>query len=166
MTNKNYTIVDDFLSEEDFKKMCEVITDTGFDWHLEDKITLEQKDKDIFFYLCHVFYNQSSLYQSKFFEVIFPLLKKLEPKALMRVKANLYLNHGLGIKEHAEHTDYPFEHKGALYSLNTCDGYTKINGEKIPSVANRMIFFNPSKPHCSTSCSDTKTRMNININYF
>ena len=33
-------------------------------------------------------------------------------------------------------------------------------------VANRIIFFDPSVPHCSTSCSDSKTRMNININYF
>ena len=118
------------------------------------------------YYLCHVFYNQTNLYQSKFFELIFPLLKKIDPKALIRAKANLYLNQGIGVKEHATHTDYPFEHKGALYCLNTCDGYTKIGDEKIPSVANRIIFFDASKPHCSTSCSDAKTRMNININYF
>ena len=46
MTNKNYTIIDDFLPEDDYKKIYEVITDTGFDWHLADKITLEQEDKD------------------------------------------------------------------------------------------------------------------------
>lgn len=163
---KNYTMIDNFLPEEEHKKILEVMSDTGFDWHLADKITIEQKDEDIFFYLCHVFYNQTSLYQSSFFELMFPLLKKIDPKALVRAKANLYLNQGLGVKEHASHTDYPFEHKGALYCLNTCDGYTKIGDEKIPSVANRIIFFDPSKPHCSTSCSDTKTRMNININYF
>ena len=60
---------------------------------------------------------------------MFPLLKKIDPK-VVRAKANLYLNQGLGVKEHASHTDYPFEHKGA-YSLNTCDGYTKIGDEKI-----------------------------------
>ena len=163
---KNYTMIDNFLPEEEHKKILEVISDTGFSWHLTYKITIEQKDEDIFFYLSHVFYNQTSLYQSSFFELIFPLLKKIDPKALIRAKANLYLNQGIGVKEHATHTDYPFEHKGALYSLNTCDGYTKIGEEKIPSVANRIIFFDASKPHCSTSCSDSKTRMNININYF
>ena len=163
---KNYTMIDNSLPEEEHKKILEVMSDTGFDWHLADKITIEQKDEDIFFYLCHVFYNQTTLHQSNLFELIFPLLKKIDPKALVRAKANLYLNQGLGVKEHASHTDYPFEHKGALYCLNTCDGYTKIGDEKIPSVANRIIFFDPSKPHCSTSCSDTKTRMNININYF
>jgi hypothetical protein len=162
----NYEIVDNFLPEEEYKKIFEVMKDTGFDWHLADKITIEQKEKDIFFYLAHVFYNQTSLYQSTFFQLMFPLLKKIDPKALIRVKANLYLNQGLGVVEHAEHTDYPFAHKGALYSLNTCDGYTKIGKEKISSVKNRIIFFDPSIPHCSTSCSDSKTRMNININYF
>ena len=44
--------------------------------------------------------------------------------------------------------------------------FAKIGKEKIPSVKNRIIFFDPSIPHCSTSCSDSKTRMNININYF
>ena len=159
-------IIDNFLPEEDYKRILEVMSDTGFDWHLADKITIEQKDKDIFFYLCHVFYNQTSLQQSSFFELIFTLLKKVDPKALIRAKANLYLNQGLGVKEHASHTDYPFPHKGALYSLNTCDGYTKIGEEKIPSVANRIIFFDPAEHQCSTYCSDTKTRMNININYF
>lgn len=162
----NYEVVDNFLPEEEYKKIFDVIKDTGFEWHLADKITIEQNEKDIFFYLSHVFYNQTSLYQSTFFPLIFPLLKKIDPKALIRVKANLYLNQGLGVVEHAEHTDYPFTHKGALYSLNTCDGYTKIGKEKIPSVANRIVFFDPSILHCSTSCSDTKTRMNININYF
>lgn len=135
-----YEVVDNFLPEEEHKKIFEVMKDTGFDWHFADKITIEQKEKDIFFYFCHIFYNQTSLYQSTFFQLMFPLLKKIDPKALIRVKGNLYLNQGLGVKEHAEHTDYPFKHKGALYSLNTCDGYTKIGNEKIPSVKNRIIF--------------------------
>ena len=74
---KNYTMIDNFLPEEDYKNILNIITDKGFEWHLADKITLEQKDDDIFFYLCHVFYNQTSLLQSKFFELIFPLLKKI-----------------------------------------------------------------------------------------
>jgi len=45
---KNYTMIDNFLPEEEHKKILEVISDTGFDWHLTDKITIEQKDEDIF----------------------------------------------------------------------------------------------------------------------
>ena len=57
-------------------KIFEVIKDTGFDWHLADKITIEQKEKDIFFYLVHVFYNQTSLYQSTFFSTNVSIIKK------------------------------------------------------------------------------------------
>ena len=49
---KNYTMIDNFLPEEDHKNILNIITDKGFEWHLADKITLEQKDDDIFNYVC------------------------------------------------------------------------------------------------------------------
>ena len=65
------------------------------------------------------------------------------------------------------HIDYPFPHKGAILSLNTCNGYTKLeDGTKVDSVANRILLFDASTPHCSTTTSDTTARFNININYF
>jgi len=65
------------------------------------------------------------------------------------------------------HQDYEWEHKGALLSLNTCDGYTRFEtGEKIDSVANRIIFFDPSIRHTSTNTTNDKRRININFNYF
>jgi hypothetical protein len=76
----------------------------------------------------------------------------------------MYINQGIGVVEHSEHKDYEFSHFGGLFSINTCDGYTRIGDEKIPSVANRMILFDPSVPHTSTSTSDSKYRMNINMN--
>ena len=45
------------------------------------------------------------------------------------------------------------------------DGGTVIDGEKFDSVANRILFFDPSKPHHSTSTTDVKRRLNVNINY-
>ena len=33
-------IIDNFLPEEDYKRILEVMSDTGFDWHLADKITI------------------------------------------------------------------------------------------------------------------------------
>jgi hypothetical protein len=40
------------------------------------------------------------------------------------------------------------------------------DGTKIDSVENRILFFNPSEEHDSENCTDEKTRINININYF
>ena len=69
--------------------------------------------------------------------------------------------------EHPMHTDFEFKHKAALFSLNDCDGYTKFeDGKIVESVSNRMIFFNPTKQHCSTNTTNTDRRVNINFNYF
>ena len=39
------------------------------------------------------------------------------------------------------------------------------DGTEIESRANRVLLFDPSKPHHSTSCTNDKRRVNININY-
>ena len=85
---------------------------------------------------------------------------------MIRCKANLYTRTP-EIIEHTMHTDFDFEHIGALFSLNTCDGYTLLeDGTKINSVANRMLIFDASKKHASTTCTNQNTRMNINFNLF
>ena len=64
------------------------------------------------------------------------------------------------------HKDYSFSHSGAILSLNTCDGYTKLkDGTKIDSVANRVLLFDASEEHCSTTTTNVSARINININY-
>ena len=71
------------------------------------------------------------------------------------------------IYEHGKHTDYDFSHKAAILYINTCDGYTKLaDGTKIDSVENRMLLFDASTPHQSTTTSNTTARFNINFNYF
>ena len=51
--------------------------------------------------------------------------------------------------------------------MNTNNGYTIFeDGAKVESVANRMITFPANVKHKGTSCSDEKTRVNINFNYF
>ena len=86
-------------------------------------------------------------------------------KCLIRIKANLYPNTER-LHEHPMHSDFPFPHSGALLSLNTCDGYTKLkDGTKIDSVANRILLFDPNEEHCSTTTTNVSARINININY-
>ena len=65
------------------------------------------------------------------------------------------------------HVDYPYSHKAAIFYINTCDGYTKLeDGTKIDSVANRMLLFDASKPHTPSDCTNQSVRVNINFNYF
>ena len=65
------------------------------------------------------------------------------------------------------HNDMSYSQFGCILSLNTCDGYTKLkDGTKIDSVANRVLLFDPSEEHCSTTTTNVSARININLNYF
>ena len=60
----------------------------------------------------------------------------------------------------------PFPHKGFLFYVNTNNGFTILeDGTKVESIANRALFFDSSKSHKSTTCTDEDIRVNININY-
>ena len=86
-------------------------------------------------------------------------------KTMIRIKMNAY-PHTDVVKEHKKHIDYSYEHIGAVFSLNTCDGYTKFSdGTKVESVANRIVFFDASKYHQSTTTSNAKLRYNMNFNF-
>ena len=39
------------------------------------------------------------------------------------------------------------------------------DGTECESVANRLLLFDATKPHHSTTCTDQKRRVNINVNY-
>ena len=98
------------------------------------------------------------------------LLEKLAPEEgnlqLIRMKINFYPN-TTELHEHDYHRDYEYSHMGAILSLNTCDGYTKIRetDTKYHSWANTLLSFNPSEDHCSTTTTNAIGRFNININY-
>ena len=84
---------------------------------------------------------------------------------MIRAKANLYIRREK-LVHHKDHVDTKFPHKGAIFYLNDNDGFTVLeDGTEIESRANRVLLFDPSKPHHSTSCTSDKRRVNININY-
>lgn len=88
------------------------------------------------------------------------------PNELIRIKINFFPN-TTELYEHNYHIDYEYPHNGVIFSLNTCDGYTKIKemDTKYPSVANTLLEFDTSKDHCSTTTTNAVGRFNININY-
>ena len=111
-----------------------------------------------------MFYAQNTPVSELYVKLI-PLLERLGADHLIRIKANLYPNTEI-LHEHPMHIDYNYLHSGAILSLNTCDGYTKLkDGTKINSIANRVLLFDASEEHCSTTTTDNFARVNININY-
>ena len=170
----DYEIIDDFLPQKEFQDIQTYLmndvknTSPPIGWiynpNIVQPIYYKGENNVKHFYMVHLIYLVNVL--SPFYDKLIPVLEKLNVKALVRIKANLYPNSET-IYEHEVHADFPFSHKTAILSVNTCDGYTKLNdGTKIGSVANRVLLFDSSIPHQSTTTSDTTARFNINFNYF
>ena len=166
-------IVDNFLKKEDFEKLKEVVFDEKFLWNWLDSVAYHKdspdfhEDKKHLCYLVHVLH-QNPAFMSPLYKLFVPILEKYDfnIKSLIRIKINCYPQSSI-LEEHGMHHDFDYEHRGMLLYLNTCDGYTRFgSGEKIDSVANRMIFFDPSKEHTSTNTTDASRRVTMNFNYF
>ncbi len=117
-------------------------------------------------YATHEFYNHDrpmSEYCSKMVITFGDRIPNL--KSLMRIKLNFY-PHTETLREHGQHVDYDFPSHAAIYSLNTCNGFTRLqDGTKVDSIANRLLIFDGSEVHNSSTTTDQKGRYNINFNY-
>jgi hypothetical protein len=103
---------------------------------------------------------------SDFFKEVYPILEKIQPKDIIRVKGNLYPQSSQPVND-PYHVDYTFAHRGAIYYLNTNNGPTIFkDGTKVEAVENRIMFFDPTIEHASVRCTDAKIRLNINFNYY
>ena len=157
-------IIDNILDKEELSKLKNLYTSNEFPWYYQSGIdSVNTKRNDFFFY--NMLYDQN-VPKSNFFGSIIPIFNKLDKvKSLIRVKVNLYTRTNT-IEHHADNTDFPFEHKTAIFYLNNNNGLTVLeDGTKVESVENRLLLFDGSKKHHSTSCTDG-VRININFNYF
>lgn len=164
--SKDIKIIDNFLPKRTSNQIKEVMTSNMFPWYYNDGVAYQNNSENEDFYFTHLFY-VNNVFQSNFIEpVVFPLLEKLNPNALIRIKGNLYPRTE-DLKNNSDHVDYKFQHVGAIYYVNSNNGYTILqDGTEIESIQNRLLIFDPSVPHRSTHCTDERFRLNINFNYF
>ena len=165
----NYKIIDNFLDKKVLYQIKEVLESQRFHWFFCDEVsTKEKKGKDNYYFFHDFYVRVDGVPQpiSNYFKLVLPILNKIEVKALIRVKANLYTYAGTQI-EHGFHRDQTYSHKGAILTINSNNGYTLFkDGTKIESIENRLLLFDPSEEHSSATCTDSAKRINININYF
>jgi len=160
-----HQIIDNFLDQEDFKKLKETVLSNSFPWYFEPVVNELHSKKDKTSYFVHIVFNKTanSSYFN-FFNDVFT--NKLKVKSYIRIKANLYPK-TKNLENHEPHVDYDFIHSGAIFYVNTNDGFTILEkGEKIESIENRLLLFEANKPHNSTNCTNSKYRININFTYF
>lgn len=157
-------VIDNFLDNSSFKQLQDVIFSDIFPWfYSEYKVGGETENLDNFQFV-HMFYYDFSI-QSGFFKNLQPLLEKLEPKAIVKIKSNL-LPKTRDIIKFDYHNDVDFKCTTGIFYLNTNNGSTYLENEKINSVENRIVLFDSRVPHTGTSCTDQKIRAVINFNFF
>ncbi len=166
---KQIEILDDFLPTDTFERLRSFMCSTYIPWYYIDYI-VDKKGSDYQF--VHRFLSSTS--KSPFYKYIKPIIDKISPHELMRVKANLRPKSIKPIQT-PFHTDYDIpddprhQFKTAIYYINTNNGYTifKHNKQQVQSKANRLLVFNGHLHHAGVSNTDNnKNRIVININYY
>ena len=164
-------IEDNFLDKKGFDKLQTHMMGNTFSWYYTPYIDyISEKEKG--FQFTHMFY-QFDTSNSAYFENLTFILPKIKLISLWRIKTNL-LTRTPNIVENQFHVDMAdvSEEKRKQFTtsilyINTNNGYTEFeDGTKVESVANRWVSFPSNLKHRGTSCTDEKTRVVINFNYF
>ena len=154
-------IIDNYLPDDIFTNIIQKeILSTRFPWYFKDHIV---RHTPINYQFVHVFKPPSP-----YLQVIRPLIEKLDPKSIIRCKANLR-----PITDKPEQSPYHVDqsqcsdHMVAIYYINTNNGYTifEHNKQKVESIANRLLIFDGHLRHAGCNCTDVKQRVVLNINY-
>ena len=165
-------VYDNFLKDKDFKLIQHLFMGNKLPWYYNDGIAkgmnYEDEGPDGYQFV-HSFFSIAKPFtctNTKFHTFLDPIWTKLNPRYILRVKANLRPR----TEEHVVsnwHTDTSIvQAKTCIFYLNSNDGYTLFkDGTKVESVKNRLVLFDSQTQHAGTSCTDKRKRVVLNINY-
>tara|TARA_R100000773_G_C4214630_1_gene113533 strand:- start:1063 stop:1665 length:603 start_codon:yes stop_codon:yes gene_type:complete len=167
-----YVIYDDFLPLRSYAHLKSYLSSGfGFPWNISPKINdndLSNED----FYFATLCYCQNKSFNEQWnpavqFDPFRDLLSPLNMTALLRVKCNMYMRSTSDkVYHHAKHIDYAHPQRGALFFLTNCNAPTTMaDGYQVECKENRMLLFDAFSEHSSSSPTNAKNRMTININY-
>jgi hypothetical protein len=163
----NYKIQDNFLNDFDFVEIQSMfINNPNFPWFYNNGIAELDNTSNVYkFQFIHLLFKDNQGVSSSFFQYIKPLIDMINPKVLIRVKANLGTPTPINL-EGGYHTDIDLPCKTAIFYINDNDGYTLFeDGTKIETKSNRFVSFDSNLKHTGVSQTNTRVRCVININY-
>lgn len=162
-----YEVIDNCLNPAAFRQIQDTIyNDYNFKWHyLDHKSSLDSESDIRNFQFVHLVYADNEP-KSDFFKIFKSIEKRLDIAQWVRIKVNLTTptkeNYQFAYHKDVDHLLC----KTAVLYLNTNDGYTAFpNGEKVLSVANRLVMFDSSVWHAGSTCTDIKNRIVLNLNF-
>ncbi len=168
-------IIDNFLSQSEFEELKTFLMSPRSQWRFVNFIAHKDgRDGDKDGYFVHSFRDcDPKTFKDRFpispnYQVIDNLMvgikKKVKFKQILRIRSSLYPRREKQIPD-PFHVDYQFNHKVCIFYVNSNNGYTLFeNGDKVESVANRLMIFDGTEKHCSVVQTDEPARYIININ--
>ncbi len=167
---ENLSITDNFLELGEFYKIRDEVDHFNFSWHYNTMVV--QEDESGPGYFSHHAYGED-VPASPFFFKLNHIINQLNPIVLFRIRLNL--NTRLPQPHISDfHTDidekdlkyFASQWATSIFYINTNNGYTELEtGEKIESVANRLVTFPLSTRHRFVTQTDKQTRLLINFAY-
>ena len=128
-------IVDNFLDTKNFEQIKNIVFSQDFPWTYNEYCIDPPAPQVSQF--THVFFWNNIARET--YPIIMPLIDKLNPKSIGKIKANLNLKTEK-IIETGVHTDTVDERfTSAVYFLNDNNGYCKINNDPISAYRNYYI---------------------------
>ncbi len=157
--------INNFLSKEEFKSIEEnILNNPFFPWFPQTYKVFRNDGEN---QLTHMFYTENEP-RSHFIKFLNPIVDKLNPLSLIRIKANMSYKEN-SIRQFLMHNDQVKNFKDlktAIFYLNTNNGKTIFeNGKEVKSEKNKMIIFPNELKHCGTTHTDTSYRFIINFNW-
>ena len=159
-------IIDDFLPTPDFEIVRDYLLNDDFTQNLSKSIANHKQGLDQYQFF-HTFFDVANPSLTNYSNFITPVLNKLQPKYIFRIKANLRPRTSQGVLSDY-HVDLEANQQTAILYINTNNGYTKFQDNSypdVPSVANRLLTFHGGLKHCGSSATDCNNRIVLNINY-
>ena len=158
-------IIDDFLPEEEFLNIKNLMESREFTWYFfRYQIFIgDNKGQHV-----HVFFKHGQR-NSEYLEMWNNFMRKIEATKCYRIKANMTLKSSSQI---ADDTEWHIDDQGdalktAVFYINTNDGYTELeSGVRVGSVANRACIFDSTLKHRGVGhTSPDHHRIVVNFNY-
>jgi hypothetical protein len=164
------SIQDNFLAEEKFTALRDFVSTDDFPWYFSSKLIYDPRETPSTSpgQFVHIVY-QANVPTSQFYDShLHPILKALNVAVLGRIKLNLQLRLPEPFYSlfHIDMPNVALHFTTSILYINTNNGYTELeSGEKIESVANRLVSFPTNIKHRGVSQTDEQTRVLLNFNY-
>ncbi len=154
-------VVHNYLKQKDFKVLKDYLESETLNWFWNNFSTTA--DAPWIPQFTHTFFKNNL--RTGNFDVLMPILDKLNPAALIRIKANLNFRTEKVLETgmHPDSDDKRF--MSSILFINTNDGYARTGTEKCPSTENTLITIPSHQEHTGTTCTNAPRRLVLNIVY-